>query len=50
MGNALDWAMTTERGERMAHGAFAHRFSDVALQGLTPLIVLRELIKHGKCS
>jgi hypothetical protein len=36
MGNALDWAMTTERGERMAHGVFAHPFSDVVLQDLTP--------------
>jgi len=39
MGNALDWAMTTEAGERVAHGVYlpsAQSFSDVALQDLTP--------------
>jgi len=39
MGNALDWAMTTEAGERAAHGVYlpsAQFFSDVALQDLTP--------------
>jgi hypothetical protein len=38
---ALDWAMTTKAGERIAHGIFAESFSDVALQDLT---LLREEI------
>jgi len=46
MGNALDWAMTTEAGERAAHGVYfpsAQFFSDVALQDLTP----RTEMLHG---
>jgi len=48
MGNALDWNMSTESGERVAHGVYlpsAQFFSDVALQDLTPRTCLGELRK-----